>query len=230
VSYVIKTFVAMALFAFCWVAVGYGINQMLQVGTCASGGPYVVARECPDGVGGLIFALIGGILGMFVAAGIYLSRGKPPGGAPAPNNAGIVIWFWTGLFWALAVGALLGVWGPDANPGPGGKTGGLIVGFMGVVMGAGGLLALKFPEVRGGRKSGGDMAAMMRTAGPAMKLGESMGVSGASNDASDGFFERSAQTGDPVERLKALDQLRRSGAITQSEFETLKAKILSGES
>ena len=43
--YVIRTFLGMTLFAFCWVAVGYGIYQLLQVGTCASGGPYVSARE-----------------------------------------------------------------------------------------------------------------------------------------------------------------------------------------
>ena len=82
-KYVIRTFIAMTLFAFCWVAVGYGIFQMLSVGTCASGGPYVVARECPDGIEAVMFALIGGILGLFVASGIYLTRGTPPGGPPA---------------------------------------------------------------------------------------------------------------------------------------------------
>jgi len=225
--YVIKTFLAMALFAFCWVAVGYGLNQMLQIGTCASGGPYVSARECPDGIGGLVFALIGGVLGMFVAAGIYLSRGKPPGGAGPPDNAGIIIWFWTGLFWSIAVGAFLGVWGPEANPGPGGKTGGLIVGFMGLVMGAGGLLALNFPAVRGRRNRDGGLSGTMRMAGPAMKLGDSVGVAGSGDDVFERYFGDSTATKDPVERLKSLDQLRRSGAITDSEFETLKAKVLS---
>ena len=91
----------------------------------------------------LLVSLVVGAVSVFVAAGIYLSRGKPPG-APPPDNAGIVVWFWTGLFWSLAVGCFLGVWGPDANPGPGGETGGLIVGFMGLVMGAGvaGLMAI----------------------------------------------------------------------------------------
>jgi len=121
--YVIRTFLGMTLFAFCWVAVGYGIFQLLQVGTCASGGPYVSARECPDGIGGLVFALSGGVIGMFIAAGIYIGRGTPPGSSRPPDNAGVVIWFWTGLFWALAAGCFLGVWGPEANPGPGGEIG-----------------------------------------------------------------------------------------------------------
>jgi len=142
--YVVRTLLGMAIFAFCWVAVGYSIFQLLQVGTCASGGPYAIARECPDGMGRLIVTLIGGIFLLFVAIPIYGSRGAPPDTDRKPRNASVVLWFWTGLFWSLAIGCFLGVWGPEANPGPGGKEGGLIVGFMGAIMGAGGLLALNF--------------------------------------------------------------------------------------
>ena len=202
-KYVIRTFVGMTLFAFCWVVIGYGINQMLQIGTCASGGPYEVARECPDGTTGIFFSLFGGILLLFVAAGIYLTRGTPPGGPP-PQNAGIVVWFWTGLFWALAVGCFLAVWGPDANPGPGGELGGLIVGFMGLIFGAGGLLALKFGKGRK-RKGGGAIAATV----------------GNVATAATPFA-----TPDHVDRLDKLDRLRRGGALTDDEFETLKAKIV----
>ncbi len=46
-KYVVRTFIGMFLFAFCWVAVGYGIYKMLQIGTCASGGPYVVGARVP---------------------------------------------------------------------------------------------------------------------------------------------------------------------------------------
>lgn len=223
-GYVIRTFIAMALFAFCWVAVGYGVNQMLQIGTCASGGPYVSARECPDGIEGIVLGLIGGVLGLFVAGGLYIARGKPPGGG-AQNGSAVVIWFWTGLFWALAIGSFLAVWGPDANPGPGGKTGGLIVGFMGLVMGAGGLLALDLPWRR--RKSPfGFGATTMGMAGMATKLGEATGA-GPSEEAIEALRNvRPEPSGDPVARLQALDRMRRDGALTDSEFETLKARIL----
>jgi hypothetical protein len=204
--YVIRTFLGMTLFAFCWVAVGYGIYQLLQVGTCASGGPYVSARECPDGIGALVFALVGGVFGLFVAGGIYLSRGTPPGSSRPPDNGGIVVWFWTGLFWALAVGCFLGVWGPNANPGPGGETGGLIVGFMGLIMGAGGFLALSFGRRRKRR---------------------------ASPEAINPTMVRMAQTAsrftgpvNPEDRLETLDRMRQRGTLTDAEFETLKAKIL----
>jgi hypothetical protein len=203
VRYVLRTGLGMALFAFCWVAIGYSLYQLLQVGTCASGGPYVPARECPDGIERLMFSLIGGIFGMFLAAGIYMGRGAPPGSDRKPQNAGIILWFWTGLFWTLAVSCFLGVWGPDANPGPGGKTGGLIVGFMGLLFGAGGVLALKL----GNRVR--DPEKLRKTA---TKLAETA--------------SRFAPTADPVDRLDTLDRLRREGTLTDAEFETLKTKIV----
>jgi hypothetical protein len=203
VRYVIRTAVGMGLFAFCWVATAYGIFQLLQVGTCASGGPYVPARECPDGIERLLFSLMGGVVGLFVAAFIYAGRGAPPGSERKPQNGGLVVWFWTGLFWSLAVGCFLGVWGPEANPGPGGKTGGLIVAFMGVVMGAGGFLALGFGRDRRDPQKVRPMVARM--ANTATRF------SGATGS---------------LDRLETLDRLRRQGTLTEGEFETLKAKII----
>ncbi len=205
-KYVIRTFLAMTLFAFCWVVVGYGIFQMLSIGTCASGGPYEVARECPDGTEAVFFALFGGILLLFVAAGIYLSRGKPPDGPP-PQNAGVIVWFWTGLFWALAAGCFLAVWGPEANPGPGGELGGLIVGFMGLIFGIGGLLTLKLGD---GRKR-----KMPLVGSPAVAKFATAATPFASPDA--------------TAQLERLARLRNEGSLTRSEFDTLKAKILKEE-
>jgi hypothetical protein len=202
--YAIRTLLGMGLFAFCWVAIAYGIFQMLQVGTCASGGPYVSARPCPDGIEAIFLALAGGIIGLFAAAAIYAGRGAPPGSDRKPQNAGIIVWFWTGLFWSLALGSFLAVWGPEANPGPGSKLGGLIVGFMGLVMGAGGLLALGF-----GRRLTGSSA-------------QRPGVIRVAEAAS--RFSGAAQS---VDRLESLDRLRKQGTLTDAEFETLKTKIIS---
>ena len=205
--YVIRTFLAMTLFAFCWVAVGYGIYQMLQVGTCASGGPYVSARQCPDGTEAIVFALIGGD-----PAALRRRRDLPrPRHAarlePPPQNAGIVIWFWTGLFWSLAAGCFLGVWGPEANPGPGGETGGLIVGFMGLIMGAGGLLGARL----GRRRKRPPIAATRQPDdGPAGADGEPLHRPPATRRTG---WRRSTGCGS-------------EGTLTDAEFETLKAKII----
>jgi hypothetical protein len=208
VRYVICTFVAMTLFAFGWVVMGYGVFQMLQIGTCASGGPYVPARPCPEGSEALFWALSAGLPLMFVAAGVYLARGNPPGGAPPPGNAGIVIWFWTGLFWALAVGCFLSIWGPEAQPGPGGETAAWIVGVMGLVLGAGGLLSLGLGRVR--------------------KRAPSLAVSAVSR-LSDAANRYAQPTEHPGGRIDTLDRLRRQGTLTDAEFETLKSQIVAGE-
>ena len=202
--YLLRTLLGMGLFGFCWVAIGYSIFQLLQVGTCASGGPYVSARECPDGIERLMFSIMGGVFGMFLAAGLYAGRGAPPGSARKPRNGVIVVWFWTGVFWSLAVGGFLGVWGPEANPGPGGELGGLIVAFMGLVMGAGGLLALGLPGRR--RDPQSVRPAVARIVGTASRFG------GA----------------EAVDRLATLDRLRKQGTLTDAEFETLKKRIVEG--
>jgi hypothetical protein len=194
----------MVLFAFCWVAFGYAIYELLQVGTCASGGPYVSARECPDGIELLMLVIPGALFLMFFAAFIYGGRGAPPDTGRKPANGGIIVWFWTGLFWSLAVGCFLGVWGPDANPGPGGKEGGLIVGFMGLLFGAGGLLTLSLGRrVRDPQKRS---ALIGKVAQAATRM--------------------TPTTGGSVERLERLEQLRRQGTLTDAEFETLKAKLI----
>ena len=205
--YVIRTLLGLGLFAFSWVLLGYSIYQLLQVGTCASGGPYSIARECPEGMERLIFTMIGGIVGPFVALPIYGTRGAPPGSNRPPSNGSIIVWFWTGIFWSLAVGCFLGVWGSDANPGPGGKEGGLIVGFMGVIMGAGGLLAVNLGWTDD-KKKGKVRPVTARVAETASRF------SGQAN---------------PGDRIETLDRLRRQGTITDAEFETLKARIVEGK-
>jgi hypothetical protein len=202
--YVIRTLLGAGLFAFCWVLIAYGLYQLLQVGTCASGGPYVIGRECPGGIERLMFALMGGIFLLFVAAFIYGGRGSPPGSS-RPETGTVFVFFWTGLFWSLAVGGFLGAWGPDANPGPGGKEGGLIVAFMGLFMGAGGLVFVH-PKYRKHERK--------KTRPLTTRAAQAASVF--------------TPVADPVDRLEKLEQLRSQGALTRSEFDTLKAKIIKG--
>jgi hypothetical protein len=200
--YVLRTLVGFGLIACGWIVLGYAIYQLLQIGTCASGGPYEVARECPDGTARVGLMIPAGLIALLVGVAIYAGRGSAPGSSGSARNELIVLWLWTGIFWSIAAGCFLGVWGPDANPGPGGKLGGLIVGFLFVPMGAGGLLTLK---LRGrGRDPQQVRPAVARLAGAASRFG------GA----------------EAVDRLDTLDRLRRQGTLSEAEFETLKARIL----
>jgi Short C-terminal domain len=197
---VTRTLLGLGLIAFCWIAIGYSIYQLLQVGTCASGGPYAIARECPPGIERLMLSLAGAIVLLLVGAVIYAGRGSPPGSSRPPRTGLTIVFVWTGIFWSLAVGCLLGIYGPDAEPGPGGALGGWIVAGMGIVFGAGGLLALRAaPDPSKVRPL------VARAAGTASRF---------------------SAAADPVDRLATLDRLRRQGVLTDAEFETLKARIV----
>jgi Short C-terminal domain len=214
VRYALRTFFGFTLMVTAWVVLGYSIYQLLQVGTCASGGPYEIARECPGGIERLILAIFGGIVAILAGAGIYATRGKAPGSDDPPRNELLVVWVWTGIFWSLGIGSLLGVWGPEANPGPGGKEGGLIVGFLFLPMGAGGLLALGRGRIR--RKAIGDPAA----AGAPVETSLPGGVRLAK------AYATKMPGLDPLARLERLQALREKGAISEAEFEQMKRDLL----
>ena len=116
--------------------------QLLQIGTCASGGPYVIGRECPEGTEWLGLTIPISVFVMLFGAYLYATRGAPPG-SDKPGDGGYALaLIWSGLFLGIAFACFWGVWGPDANPGPGGKTGGLIVGFLFVPLGLLGVLPM----------------------------------------------------------------------------------------
>lgn len=204
--YLIRTVLGFGLIAFSWVLLGYAIYQVLQVGTCASGGPYQIARECPGGIERLMLMIPAGLVGLFAGAAIWSGRGVAPGSDRESDNALVVIWVWTGIFWSLAAGCLLGIYGPEANPGPGGVLGGWIVAGMGIVFGAGGFLAvgLGWTE-RDSKKVRPAVARVAQTA------------------------SRFAGSADDVDRIESLDRLRRQGTLTEAEFKTLKNRIVEGD-
>jgi hypothetical protein len=200
-KYVVRTLIGMGLFAFCWAVTAYAIFQLLSVGTCASGGPYVVARECPGGIERVMLALTGAIFLLFVAAFIYSIRGRAPGSGRDPDGGLTILWFWSGLFFSLAVGCFLAVWGPEANPGPGATAGGLIVGFMGLIFGLGGLLAVGF--LGKNRKKTIDNPDWNR-------------------------FAPRRRPPDPAanyDALSVLDGLRAQGKVNDAEYQTLRSRI-----
>ncbi len=206
-------------------ALGYAIYQMLQVGTCASGGPYVSARPCPGGTAAMGLTLFAAIIVLLIGAGIWATRGKAPGSDNPPRNDLLIVWVWTGIFWSIALGCFLAVWGPNAHPGPGGKEGALIVGFLFVPMGAGGLIGL-MP----GRRKRRSVFGSTLTA-PADSPGEGAAAKWRSAFSTPGAATAKAgriPESDPVERLERLQKLRDTGTVNEAEFQRLKAEILGG--
>jgi Short C-terminal domain len=242
VRYFVRTVIGFALFVAGLVAISYAVYQLLQVGTCASGGPYQVARECPDGIERLMLGIPGGLFAILIGGGIYSTRGRAPGSDRDPDVGRIAAIGWAGLFLGIAFACFWGVWGPDANPGPGAKTGGLIVGFTFVPMGLLGAI----PMLSAGKAMGAAKQATGIGIGDALKMARQMG-GGDMSELVRRLQEQAAQGGtvavgaggkpgesvvtgggDVVTKLERLQALRSSGAIDAAEFERLKAQVMGG--
>lgn len=225
--YLLCTLIGLALMVAAFVATGYAVYQLLQIGTCASGGPYVSARQCPPGTERIGLAIPVAIIAVLIGAAIYAARGTAPGSDRPPRPGQALVLLWCGIFFGIAFASFWGVWGPDAKPGPGGKLGGLIVGFLFVPMGIGG--ALMFwklgPTTSGGLKAAGmgigDMWKMTRAASSG-DVGRMMEATGATAQAT----QPATGDDDVVSELERLSRLRREGAISEQEFERLKKQAL----
>jgi hypothetical protein len=208
VKYFVRTVIGLGLMFLCATVMAYALYQLLQVGTCASGGPYVSARECPAGTGRLVIAFFPAVLGLIAGAVVYGGRGDPPGSEGGGRRVNAIILLWILIFCGLSFASFWGVWGPDANPGPGGELGGLIVAFLFAVMGLGAV-----PFVAPKRSSPAErQAAMERIVGRVTPPS----------------WQPPASGGDAVSKLERANRLRAEGALTEAEFEKLKAEILSG--
>ncbi|MEX2195517.1 MAG: SHOCT domain-containing protein [Thermoleophilaceae bacterium] len=187
------------------VAVDWGLYHLIRTGTCASGGPYVVARPCPAETGGHIAALMGGIFGGLAGIGIYAARGT--GGRRGLIGLGGVMW--SLLFVTIAASAALAAFGPAATGEDGAEVAAIVLAAIFVPMG------LAAPAVswlgRGAMRAKAERDAAAAAAVP---------------PAAAPAFRATRAGSDPLERLQKLAGLRAAGALTEAEFEEQKRKLL----
>ncbi|MDQ2675289.1 MAG: SHOCT domain-containing protein [Actinomycetota bacterium] len=210
-KYVLRTVIGLGLEVAGIVAVSYAIYKLLGVGTCASGGPYEIARECPEGTEWLGLAIPASVFVMLFGGGLYAARGAAPGSERKGGAGFALLLGWSGLFLGIAFACFWGVWGPDANPGPGGKEGGLIVGFLFVPMGLIPVWAALsgYRDKRRGSERPNPIVEQLEKRAPVVR--KSSGARGPS---------------DAVTQIERLQKLREQGAITEAEFQKLKAGVL----
>lgn len=173
---------------------------LLNTGTCASGGPYEIARPCPEGTEADALLLVASIFGLFISGGVFLARGQPPPGRK-PSGFAWPLLAW-GIFFA-GTGAVALYHSLTADVPPDAELGGTIVGITFLVMGVPALIFLL------------------------------TGVGSGFRTRETRRYARAAQppvTDDMLDKLERLQRLRSEGALTRSEFDSQKARILSGRS
>jgi hypothetical protein len=186
------------------VLAGIGMNQVLDIGSCASGGPYVIARPCPEGSDALFWLMLIGtvmwILGILVSKRAFLEPG-----------AGQVLW--TAGFAGGGIALLIKVLTQSSMP-PDAKLGASIVAAvfipMGLAVGIVGIVQLVW------RRRGG--ASRSRRTKDGARTGNARRRGGPTDAA-----------GNPWSRRKALNDLRSTGALTREEFVALKADLAGAE-
>jgi hypothetical protein len=72
----------LALMALGVAGIALGLLELIGTGTCASGGPYVSARPCPEGIALDVAALIGGVFAFLIGGALFATRGRR---APSPG-------------------------------------------------------------------------------------------------------------------------------------------------
>lgn len=200
------------------------LTELLDTGTCASGGPYEIARPCPEGTGTSVLLLIGSIFGLFIAAALAGLRGQRPGGGGFGFNS-MMVTGWA-LFFTISGGVSLYHSLTSDVIGPDGETGGIIVGVTFLVMGVPALLSVPWLVRNSWRGSRGTGSAETVYAGAepggsgwmsTMRTGSAVAdpLAGVGGDES------------TISQLERLERLRRSGALTESEFAAEKARVLS---
>lgn len=213
----------------CLTLLYLGMRAIMEIGgACASGGPYVPAVECPEGVPLLMMA---GIWGGIIFVGLYLwSTSKHK----VPTLAGFA---WPALF--LSLGWNFFDYGIDPPIGEGLVWGWLVCAILFALMGGLPLLAMakpimsqfgrKFPQVP-------EAKVVVPTKSKVKKLREAQkpkpqssqrfgfdpkppGAAGPDPAADDSLV-------DELERLRALHQ---SGALSDREFALAKKRLIEGE-
>jgi hypothetical protein len=122
------------------VAFDWALYEIVQTSTCASGGPYVSARPCPEGTGLRIAALSGAVPLGLIGCGLLSASRR------GNWRAAIGVWLvaWALLFVSSAVVGLVAVYASDDTVVEGARLGVTIMAAVFIPMGLAplGLLAL----------------------------------------------------------------------------------------
>lgn len=199
------------------------IYDLTQTGTCASGGPYVSARPCPEGTGLKIMSLFGAAFLGMAGLACYAAGSR---GRRTTSRIGFGLLMWSLTFLGIAGAVALAAFGPDAQPGNDGARIAAVVLLVTFVPMA--LIPLLGAGVLG-RAARRDREERDATAVPLDPRAVALAASATSRPAPAAPAPPPAPPpagGDPVDRLERLAHLRETGAIDAAEYERLKRRII----
>lgn len=222
------TLLGLAGLACCLTLLFLGSRAVMSVGgSCGSGGPYVVATPCPDGIAWIMpVSIFGGL----AALGVYLASSLPVGPKLTPLA-------WPALFLSLGWAFL-----ESAVAGPGIEWGFMVCAVLFLLMG-GAPLALLFnrqaarvvfwgtaPKVTPLSPGPGGVRWTTSVTLP----GEDTSPQDAPPRPASRFVElrpqdvASSAGGDLVGQLERLSALHRTGRLDDAEYAAAKARLLNG--
>jgi Short C-terminal domain len=215
----------------CLTLVFLGMRSVMEIGgACAEGGPYVAVQPCPDGAA---LALIGGVFGLFGAAGLMIWFGSRLGS----GYVFLVFLGWPALFISLGFNFLQ--FGLDP---PGDQSavewGFIVPGVLFWIMGIGPLVfgILGWRAARSGRATSASVTVN--------RLRESVTLPDRVEFAPNSFGAarpaarptpapepRAADDVDEVlvDELERLSRLHVAGSLSDDEFAAAKARILANQ-
>ena len=209
-------------FVFFLTLMFHSMRAVMDVGgTCASGGPFEIRQECPEGAAWIMpVSIFGGLASLGIGAiGVFKQGGPRP-----------YAFAWSALFLALGWNFL--EYGFDPPGGGGSEWGWIVCGIVFVLMGGLPLLGLLSPAAfrwaLWGPKSEGDRpipARAERVSSP-YRVATTTGATTTVTRPAPPPTARPAPQGDVVTRLERLADLHDRGAIDDAEYETAKAAIL----
>jgi Short C-terminal domain len=207
------------------LVMSWAIYHLVRTGTCASGGPYVSARQCPSDTGAKIVGLMGSIFALLIGGAIYAARGNRGHGA---GSVGMGVVLWALLFICLAVSTFVAAYGPANNDAPGAKTAAIVLMVVFLPMGILPLLGAVGFGVGRKRFSGGESKPHQypTPAPPQYSIPVPSSPGAPIRPPTVAADAPAGQTGDVAARLRKLDELRDSGLLTDDEFEAKKADLL----
>ena len=228
-GYLVKAGAGLALFFGGLIVFNMTLQDLLDIGTCASGNtPYQISQPCPEGTGTKMMLLFASIAGGLIGCALFAFRGDPPWGERRRSFGmfgwGTLAWglFFTGTGLALMLG---GPYGEVADPAtgevvgrPDSQLGANITGITFLVMGVPALLLGLWNVFRALRNPRDERPPSAASAAASFRGG----LSGSGSRSS-------SSGGDAIAKIERLQKLRESGALTKAEFDKEKAKILAGQ-